>query len=219
MTTMTRRPNRPVEERIQPVMHLRAETTTGQSGTLRWLEGTAVPYNRDADIGFFVEQFAPGSLAKSITEAARSLPLHLFHDSASFPIGVASEWRDGKEALEGVWKLDDSDLAQRAAKLAKADDDGTALLGYMSIRFAPIRSAWTYVDDWNPDLGPNHKDHVIRTEARLLETSLVSTPAYKEASVSFVRTAERAISREASGREVKGWREYLERVQRRDGGA
>jgi HK97 family phage prohead protease len=198
-------------------MHLRANTTQGQSGTLKWLEGTAVPYNRDADIGFFVEQFSPGSLAKSITEAARSLPLHLFHDSASFPIGVASEWRDGKDALEGVWKLDDSDLAQRAAKLAQADDDGTALLGYMSIRFAPIRSEWTYVDDWNPDLGPNHKDHVIRTEARLLETSLVSTPAYKEAAVSFVRTAERAISREASGREVKGWREYLERVQRRDG--
>jgi len=215
MTTQTQAPlHRPEEQRIQPThVQLRVETTEGQSGRLNWLEGTAVPYNRDADIGFFVEQFAPGSLAKSIKEAARSLPLHLFHDSASFPIGVADSWHDGDEVLDGVWRLDDSDLAQRAARMAQQDEEGRAALGYMSIRFAPIRSDWTYVDDYNPDLGPRFKDHVIRTEARLLEVSLVSTPAYVDARVSFVRTGERAIGREASGRVVKGWREYLERVK------
>jgi HK97 family phage prohead protease len=218
MTTTDDRPaiGRPDEQRIRPVtIQLRAEQTAGQSGKLQWLEGVAVPYNREADLGWFVEQFAPGSLAKSIKEAARSLPLHLFHDSQSMPIGVASEWRDGAELLEGVWKLDDHDVAQRAARMATPDEStGIAPLGYMSIRFAPIRSEWTYADDFNPDLGPNHKDRVSRTEARLLETSLVSTPAYTGATVSFVRTGERAIGRSASGREIAGWREYLESVRR-----
>jgi hypothetical protein len=183
-------------------------------GNYTELVGIAVPYNRDADIGWFVESFAPGSLSKSIKEAARSLPLHLFHDDTTFPIGVARKWTELDTGLEGLWKLDDSDLAQRAARMADGGEDGEPMLGYMSIRFSPIRSDWTYVEDWNPDLGPAHKDRVVRTEARLLETSLVSTPAYKEATVSLVRTGERAIGREATGRELKGWREYLDRVRR-----
>jgi HK97 family phage prohead protease len=214
-TVDTPQTGRPDEQRINRVrMEFRTDTTTGQSGRLDWLEGIAVPYARAADIGWFVEEFAPGSLAKSIKEAARSLPLHLFHDAEAFPIGVASKWTDTTDNLTGLWKLDAGDVAQRAAQLATPDENGHAALGYMSIRFAPIRSEWNYVDDFNPDLGPEHKDHVVRTEARLLETSLVSTPAYKEAAVSFVRTGERAIGRAATGREIAGWREYLESVKR-----
>lgn len=210
---MSRRHNRPDESRIIPAASVQLRDAGTVNG-YRYLEGRAVPYSTQADIGWFLEEFAPGSLAKSISEAARSLPLHLFHDSQSLPIGVATEWHDGDDALDGVWKLDDSELAQRAARMAQPDDDGNALLGYMSIRFSPIRSEWTYVDDFNPDLGPNHKDSVIRTEARLLEVSLVSTPAYRESAVQLVRTGERAIGREASGREIAGWREYLESVKR-----
>jgi len=220
MTTTDDRPatGRPDEQRIQPItVQLRAEQTNGQSGRLNWLEGIAVPYNREADIGWFMEQFAPGSLAKSIKEAARGLPLHLFHDDmvGALPIGVASKWTDQTENLTGLWKLDDSDVAQRAAQLATPDPDtGIAALGYMSIRFVPIRSEWQYAEEFNPDLGPAYKDRVTRTEARLASTSLVSTPAYVGATVSFVRTGEHAISRAATGREIAGWREYLESVRR-----
>jgi len=84
----------------------------------------------------------------------------------------------------------------------------------MSIRFVPIRSEWQYAEEFNPDLGPAYKDRVTRTEARLASTSLVSTPAYVGATVSFVRTGEHAISRAATGREIAGWREYLESVRR-----
>lgn len=210
---MTVTAHRPIEQRVSATsIQLRAAGSTPQ--LRKYLEGIAVPYNREADIGWFVESFAPGSLAKSIQEAARSLPLHLFHDSQSFPIGVADRWADGSDELVGVWKLDDGDVAQRAAKLAEPDEDGRSALGYLSIRFQPIRSEWEYADDFNPDLGTAHKDRVTRTEARLLETSLVSTPAYKEAAVQFVRTGERAIEREASGRELRGWREYLDSVRR-----
>lgn len=181
------------------------------NATRTMLSGIALPYGQQADIGWFLESFAPGSLAKSIREAARSLPLTLFHEDNALDshVGVASEWDDSAEALRGVWKLDQGPIAQRAAELATPDADGNAVLGYMSIRFAPIRSEWTYASDFNPDLGPAYKDRVLRTEARLVATSLVSTPAYAGANVEWVRSAERATTREATGREAAEWLSFV----------
>lgn len=212
---MTRLPD---ERRTAAVQLLEVETTAN----LKYISAVAVPYNDAADIGMFMEDFAPGSLAKSIGEAARSLPLHVFHDDMpmyqnmsieSWPIGVAHEWDDNNNRLRGVWKLDDSVKAQRAAQLAKPDDQGNAALGYMSIRFLPIRSAWTYAEDWNPELGPAYKDRVTRTEARLVSVSLVSAPAYKSAAVEWVRSAEPQRQREAPGRQLDEWARYLEQVK------
>lgn len=195
----------PEQRLYEPAVQVRDLDATKD---LRSLKGIAVPYNRQADIGFFLEEFAPGSLSKSIQESARALPLLLFHDTSQFPIGAATKWTETDEGLEGEWRLDKSEVAQRAAQLAL---DG--VLNFMSIRFSPIRSEWTYVEDFAPDLGAAHKDSVRRTEARLLETSLVSTPAYNEASVQWVRSGERALDREASGKVLSGWQEYLERMR------
>lgn len=206
----------PDERRTAPVLDIEV------TDNLKYLSAIAVPYNEPADIGMFMEDFARGSMAKSIEEAARSLPLHVMHDdmpmyspmtAESWPIGVASEWRDEANYLRGVWKLDDSLKAQRAAQLAKPDENGNSLLGYMSIRFQPIRSAWTYAEDWNPDLGPAHKDRVTRIEARLVSVSLVSTPAYKSAAVEWVRSAEPQRVRESAARELDEWAAYLEKVK------
>jgi len=208
----------PTERRTAPLQLLEVETTEN----LKYLSAIAVPYNDPADIGMFMEDFAPGSLAKSIKEAARSLPLHVFHDDMpmyapmaveSWPIGIAHEWDDDNNRLRGVWALDDSVKAQRAAQLAKPDDQGRSLMGYMSIRFQPIRSAWTYAEDWNPDLGPAYKDRVTRQEARLVSVSLVSTPAYKSAAVEWVRSAEPQRQRESASRELDEWAAYLEQVK------
>lgn len=195
----------PMETRLQQNIEIRDVDV--KAGYTR-LKGRAVPYNEDADIGWFLEQFAPGSLAKSIQEAARDLPLLLWHDNRSWPIGAADEWEDGKAGLDGIWRLDQSEPAQRAAQLV---DDG--MLTGMSIGFSPIRSQWTYVDDWNPDLGPGHKDRVVRQEARLIETSLVPTGAYVGAQTSWVRTGERPIKRAQEKREVDAWRAELERLR------
>lgn len=174
-----------------------------------FLHGRAVPYNKQADIGWFLEDHAPGSLAKSIKEAARGLPLLMFHNASAFPIGRSDTWEDGADGLDGIWKLDGSDEAQRAAKLAH-----DSMLAYMSIRFQPIRSEWTYANDWNPDLGPDHKDKVTRIESRLVEVSLVSTPAFKEATVEFVRSNERALHRDATGgKRLEAWQKKLDELR------
>lgn len=206
-----------IERRAVDVQLREVEVET--VGMKQYLSGIAVPYNEKADIGFFTESHLPVSFAESIKAAARSLPLHVFHDDnaslsndTSWPIGVASEWDDTTSRLRGVWKLDDSEKAQRAAKLAEPDENGHSMLGYMSIRFAPIRSEWTMADDWNPNLGPDHKDHVDRIESRLVSVGLVTTPAFINTPVEWVRSAP-PPGRDAARRQVDEWAKYLEQVK------
>lgn len=144
----------------------------------RYLEGIAVPYNTWADIGWFMEAHAPGSFAKSIREAARGLPLLMFHDSKSLPVGVSHEWRDTTDHLGCVWRIDTKDdLAVEAARKAA---DG--ILTGLSIGFAPIKTTW--------ETDEKGLDWATRTESRLLEVSLTPTPAFAGAAVTMVRSRE-----------------------------
>lgn len=164
----------------------------------RYLEGVAVPYETWASLGVFMEQHAIGSLKQSTSVGkGRSLPLLMFHDSRSFPIGVSDGWTHTDEGLLGRWKLNDSADAQRAAAAAEAGE-----LTGLSIGFQPIRSRWQYVawEEWDPDLGPDHMDRVTRDESRLVEVSITPTPAFADAQVSAVHVDDRtapAWSREA----------------------
>lgn len=182
------------------------------NAALTVLRGRAVPYDTEADIGWFVEEFAQGSLGKSARESAAALPLMLFHGDAlkPFPAGSIARWDEQATGLYGEWNIADDADAQRAAKLAA---DGH--LNFMSIRFAPIRSEWTYVDDFNPDLGATHKDRVRRIEARLLEVSLVPTPAYNEATIEWVRSGEVLRQRKKQVRAADAWRAELEKLRSR----
>lgn len=189
------------EKRIHGI-ELRDVDTTA---SLSMLRATAVPYGVDADVGWYVEQHDPGSFAKSIKEAAAALPLLMFHDNRTWPIGAADEWDDGSAALVGTWRLDGSEEAQRAGQLAK---DG--ILNFMSIGFMPIRSEWEFVEEWNPDKGPAFKDHVKRLESRLLETSMVPTPAFKDAAVKWVRSSDSPRQRDYGRREVAAWRRDID---------
>ena len=194
------------ERRIFSGLQIREVETTD---SLSMLSGIAVPYREQTDIGWFLEDFEPGAFAKSIREAALGLPLLVFHDTSDFPIGNSTEWIESDTALRGVWKLDrENPRALMAARQAK-----DKLLNYMSVRFVPVRSEWTTVEDFAPDLGAAHKDSVTRIEARLLETSLVSTPAYAGAKVEWVRSHERTLAREARGAELAGWQAYVEKMR------
>lgn len=192
--------NTALDERRTLGIQLRQVETTD---SLSMLRGLAVPYGTETDIGWFLESFAPGSLGKSARESAAALPLLLFHDDGQLPVGSIDQWDEQQAGLYGVWRIADDPIAQSAAKSAK---DGH--LNFMSVRFQPIRSTWTYVED--PQL-MNAKDSVVRNEARLLETSLVSTPAYNGATIEWVRSSERR--KPAGTPKLEAWKAELAKIR------
>jgi len=152
-------------------------------GRFTRIEGRAVPYNTWANVGPYLEQFKPGAFAKSIRETAAALPLMLFHGrDEMWPIGLATKWTSRDDGLYGTWQLNDSANAQRAAAMAKSGE-----LGFLSIGFVDVRSQPELAGDYNPALGEDHMDRITRIEARLVETSIVPTPAYADAQVTLVR--------------------------------
>jgi hypothetical protein len=142
----------------------------------------------------------------------------LFHDRQSFPVGSAETWTHAYDGLDGVWKLNDSEPAQRAAASAERGE-----LTGLSIGFQPVRSQWDFVDwdAWDPDLGPDHMDKVTRQESRLVEVSVTATPAFVDAAVTNVRSgAELQLRhRHLPGRphsDVDRWREIVDELRSRE---
>jgi HK97 family phage prohead protease len=132
-------------------------------------------YGRQYDLGAFTETLRAGVFAKSITEAARALPLHVNHAHDSIPIGKAVEWAGDAETLEASFRFDSRAEAREMARLV-----GEGYMTGVSVGFAPIADSWDRSGE---------KPHVERREARLLEVSLVSVPAYDDAQVIAVRSA------------------------------
>ena len=197
--------NPPERRLFESVLSIRDTQAVGRP--YKYLEGRAVPWDVWTNVGFFMESHAPGSFKHSTRGGAgKSLPLLLFHDNRSWPIGHAESWGHDDGGLDGVWKLTDSAEAQRAARMA---DDGD--LTGLSIGFQPIRSDWAAVDDWDPELGPDHMDRVTRMESRLLEVSVTPTPAFADAQVALVRSAERM--RERPDRDADVWRREVDRLR------
>jgi len=166
---------------IATQVHLVDGERTGTRGdVLTTISGRAVPYGTWANSGYRLVSFAPGSLDKSIKEAARSLPLLLWHDDRSWPIGSAVDWQSGPDGLDGTWRLDDSPEAQRAGRMAR---DG--FLTGMSVGVVPVRSDHDFARDWDLD-NEAQMDRVTYQEARLVETSLVYAGVFADALVTFV---------------------------------
>lgn len=189
------------ESRLFTKLEFRETDTTED---LSWIEGLAVPYGVVTNVGWYEEEMVAGLFAKSIREAAAALPLLLFHDGRTFPIGAAESWTERSGGLLGRWRVDTKDpLAQEAARKAR---DG--FLPGLSVGFQPIRTERIERDD-APYL-------MRRVEARLLETSLVSTPAYKDATVKLVRSADGRAGDEGPPvprPRADAWRAELERMR------
>lgn len=168
----------------------------------RRLLGRAVPYDVEIDLGWYKESMAPGVFTKSIQESAKQLPLLLFHNPSDLDtiIGVAEAWQDTKGGLDGVWLLDDSDEARRAADKAESGS-----LGFMSVGFQPKSGEAGTEFAWDDD----DVLHVRRKEARLLETSLTPTPAYSDAVITKVRARPEGA---LSPRLIR-WQQYLAEVR------
>ena len=201
------------EVRTFPVLEFREFEGTASG---KYLEGRAVPYNRWADIGWFRERFLPGSFTKSIREAARKLPLLLWHDNRTFPIGVSHEWRDNDDGLDAVWDIDVDD--PRAVEAARKAERGE--LTGLSIGFAPIekrgKNAKGELVDLNNEIVVDDMGlmSITRREARLLEVSLTPTPAYAGAQVSLVRSrAPHQGQGQRRSAEFDAWRKYLDEIK------
>lgn len=164
------------------------------------LEGRAVPYSAWTLRGWYHLSIAPGAFDKSIRESAAALPLLLFHDMSTFPVGTATEWRSEADGLYGVWRLDESAEAQHAARLAR---DG--FLTGLSVGWMPMVSDWEIADpaEWNPNDAATFDRQTLR-EGRLAEVSMVPVPQFPDAQVSLV-----AGRRHAEGRpNLDRWKSY-----------
>jgi uncharacterized protein len=186
----------------------------------RFLEGRAVPYDVYADVnGWFMEAHQMGSFKRSTKGGTgKGLPLLLFHNNQTWPIGHADSWDHRSDGMHGVWRLNERPEAQTAARMAEDGD----LIG-LSVGFQPIESRWTFVEDYAPDLGADHMDSVLRTQSRLLEVSMTPTPAFVDAGVTAVRTAEtrelhlqrRSKVYEAQPSEADAWRRTVDQLRSR----
>jgi hypothetical protein len=190
------------------VLNLRDVQAVGRP--YRFIEGRAVPYDEWAAVntqfGSFLEQHRYGSFKRTTNgRSGTKLPLLLFHDNRSFPIGHAESWAHPDDGLHGVWKLNDSPEAQRAAKAAEAGD----LVG-LSIGFTD--AAPPVLEDGDPfSADPDAMPRVTRVESRLLEVSMTPTPAFVGAGVTMVRSAWRPPV--APEREVDAWRRIAEQLR------
>lgn len=158
------------------------ETNTGYT----MMHGKAAPYGEIGRRSFFNEVWADGLFDESIAGASARLPLMIFHDDMTWPIGSATDWESKPgDGLYGTWALDDSAEAQRAAKLAA---DGH--LPYLSVGYWPTLSEWdmTDGDTWDP-ANADTLDTVTRVRARLMETSVVPIPLHHSAQVLLVASA------------------------------
>ena len=169
-------------------MELAALTPSG-----RFLEGRAVPYGEWQDVGGYHEMHIMGEFEESL-DRWPTPPLLLFHETRTFPIGVLDSWQEGAEGLDCIWRLDSSEEAQRGAQLAKK-----GMLTGLSVGFVPQRSDWTIGNSKAGEL-----DRVLRMKSRLLEVSLVSTPAFDGARVSLVRTLQ-GVNRQPRKAELHSW--------------
>jgi HK97 family phage prohead protease len=164
------------------VFHLDAQVRAVEDDTRRIIVGLAAPYNVETPIaGTYIEVFAPGVFKKSIREAAKSLPLHMFHDHKRLPVGKSIDWDETERGLVGTWELlpeGVDELADTAYRLAQED-----FITGLSVGFQPIHSD---IVDAGSDTRP---PKVVRREARMYETSMVTAPAYAGAQIMLVRTA------------------------------
>jgi len=209
------------EVRTFPALELRADHADGDpDAPFTTLRGIAVPYETWTSVGWFEEKMVRGTFRKSIREAASRLPLLLWHDNRTFPVGVSRKWEETDEALVGEWDIDpDDDLAQTAARKA----DGKMLTG-MSVGFAEVNRKDAVVrvdaatgeeveaDEWWRLERPG----LVWREARLLEVSLTPTPAYAGAQVAMVRSAQRQRTQEGRPRrsaELQHWQRKSEAIR------
>jgi HK97 family phage prohead protease len=148
----------------------------------RTIAGIVVPYNREALVSDggkpYREMFAPGAFKRSYS--MKRIPLLSQHDMGRNPLGVADRdaWREDAAGLYAEFRVSATQAGDEALALVR---DGA--LDSFSVGFRPVKHS-------------KRDGVVVREEAALRETSLVTFPAYEDARISAVRAALLEMSEE-----------------------
>ena len=186
---------------IDPVEQVRERTTglqtrdliprtevraTGTSDTKDWgVRGLAVPWDDPIEFYGIREEFAPGSV-----QVDEDNPPHLFWRHQEV-IGGLRSWEDAEKGWDIDAAISDTTLGRDAHTLAK---DGH--VRKFSIGFLPI--------EWEERHDEESGTITLRyTEVLVREVSLVPHPAYGNASVDQVRSADRSTPIVTSVREAQ----------------
>ncbi len=137
----------------------------------RTLVGLAVPYGKPAQIGSYTETFARGAFADA---DPATVPLLAQHDRGSLPVGRATAFTETDAGLETELRVSKTALGDDVLELVR---DGAAT--GLSVGFVPI------TDSWNTG-----RTRVERVRANLVEISITSFPAYDDARILALRSAD-----------------------------
>lgn len=146
------------------------------TGSGRTVYGLAVPYGVVADVSdpdgrTYRERFDPGAFGRSIRERGDKVRLFDSHNTRRLPIGRAVELREQADGLHVAFEVAATRDGDDTLELVRS-----GIVDAFSIGFRGIRDR-------------REGDVVVRTEAALMEVSLVGMPAYAGAAVAGVRSA------------------------------
>lgn len=139
---------------------------TPADGVAATLEGLAVPYGTEIEVGGYREQFAPGAIDAL---DAIGKPLCWRHDE---PIGRITHASSTPDGLHVIAVIADTTTGRDAATLARMGGMG------LSVGFTPLEDDTT------------QRGMVTRVRAALRELSLTHMPAYATAGVGAIREEE-----------------------------
>jgi uncharacterized protein len=153
------------------ILYRSAELTPG---TGRTVHGIVVPYGQTAEVSDggvpYPEKFVFGALTRSIAERGNKIRLFTGHDTRRLPIGKATELREAGDGLHAAFEIADTSDGRDALELVRSGVVDGFSIGFRSIRHRMEGNT------------------VVRTEAALMEVSLVGLPTYPGALVAGVRS-------------------------------
>ena len=137
----------------------------------REITGVCVPFDTPTQVGGYTETFVRGAFTRTIAERGNRVKLLMSHDMTK-PLGRAISLVEETRGLVGTFRIARTQSGDDALELI-----ANGAIDSFSVGFMPV------VDQWSAD-----RTRVTRTECKLLETSLVTLPAFDAARIELVRT-------------------------------
>lgn len=161
------------------------------SGDGRTICGIACPFDSPTQIndydGKYTETVQRGAFSRTIAERGHRIRFMAMHNNSMLPLGRATLLREDTSGLYAEFRVSQTQAGDEVLALVR---DGA--LDGLSIGFQPVRETWTRARDSRTIL-----------EAKLIEISIVNSPAYADALVSGVRSLHDIVTPEQAARRLE----------------